>query len=658
MKLGTDTIGKAYLGTDEISRLCLGTDLVFDAFQAAWTPAAMFENSEGGAWYDVSDLSTVFSDVDGLIPAEVDGDVRRINDKSGNGYHMTSVNANTLRKSGDKYYVEIANTMQSEQLPLTLPCFQAWAFSHDVASNNTILGLVSGITGFLLVSISGPRPYWRSAFTGQASINANIPTGLVDIDTNYAISAIHIPDMIADARVDGVEVVALDGGWPVDAELGDVRVTIAANVKFYGSVILFALPKRQRALAETWAGNLIGKEIDAKPDVLSYCNGIATSDKMMVAATTTFVTDNVKVRVSENSDLSSPVYVSPDPVSSYRKNTKLPISGLSANTPYHYGIEVDGKMSPLRGSFKTIPTGAASFEFASSSCAVTGSNIIAFENVLNDSGNLFFVHLGDFHYGDINNFGDWHRQLAYDQVFAAERQHALYRGMSFAYIYDDHDFAGNDSDKDNSGAERAVISFRNRFPYEWVESGSTDAAYQSWVIGRVRFILTDERSQRDDWKVAESESKTMLGPTQKSWFKSELLDAENAGQAIVWLSTVPFNQDTANDTWGGFKTEQKELADFFHDNGLTNRILVISGDRHTLATWETPTGYGTGGVGAVKEISASPMERPEVVPSIYAKHFVVDTGGPTLQITSQGIYADKVTGDETIEETLVVTLDC
>jgi len=60
------------------------------ASTAAFSPSDLFAASEVGAWYDPSDLSTMFTDTAGTTPVTTDGDlVARINDKSGNGYHAT-----------------------------------------------------------------------------------------------------------------------------------------------------------------------------------------------------------------------------------------------------------------------------------------------------------------------------------------------------------------------------------------------------------------------------------------------------------------------------------------------------------------------------------------------------------------------------------------
>lgn len=55
-----------------------------------WTPLELFALGEQGAWYDPSDLSTLFQDAAGTIPVTTDGDpVGYMGDKSGNGNHAT-----------------------------------------------------------------------------------------------------------------------------------------------------------------------------------------------------------------------------------------------------------------------------------------------------------------------------------------------------------------------------------------------------------------------------------------------------------------------------------------------------------------------------------------------------------------------------------------
>lgn len=57
---------------------------------APFTPSLLFSSGEQGAWYDPSDISTLFQDAAGATPVTADGDpVGYMGDKSGNGNHMT-----------------------------------------------------------------------------------------------------------------------------------------------------------------------------------------------------------------------------------------------------------------------------------------------------------------------------------------------------------------------------------------------------------------------------------------------------------------------------------------------------------------------------------------------------------------------------------------
>jgi hypothetical protein len=55
----------------------------------SFTPSLLFASGEQGAWYDPSDLSTLFQDAAATVPVTADSQpVRRVNDKSGRGNHI------------------------------------------------------------------------------------------------------------------------------------------------------------------------------------------------------------------------------------------------------------------------------------------------------------------------------------------------------------------------------------------------------------------------------------------------------------------------------------------------------------------------------------------------------------------------------------------
>ena len=81
---------------------------------SAWSPTTLFANSENGAWYDPSDLSTLFQDSAGTTPVTSDGDpVGKILDQSGNGNHLTQTTAAArplYKTSGGLHWLDFDGT--------------------------------------------------------------------------------------------------------------------------------------------------------------------------------------------------------------------------------------------------------------------------------------------------------------------------------------------------------------------------------------------------------------------------------------------------------------------------------------------------------------------------------------------------------------------
>lgn len=73
------------------------------------TPASLFAAGEQGAWYDPSDLTTIFQDSAGTIPANAIGQsIGMIKDKSGRGNHATqptAANRPTLQSINSKNFL-------------------------------------------------------------------------------------------------------------------------------------------------------------------------------------------------------------------------------------------------------------------------------------------------------------------------------------------------------------------------------------------------------------------------------------------------------------------------------------------------------------------------------------------------------------------------
>jgi hypothetical protein len=142
-------------------------------------------------------------------------------------------------------------------------------------------------------------------------------------------------------------------------------------------------------------------------------------------------------------------------------------------------------------------------------------------------------------------------------------------------------------------------------------SGPEGAIYQSFVVGRVRFILSDLRSERGSRSLSDNAGKSMMGTAQKEHFKQELALAKANGQFVVWLTGVPWISPRTSraDDWGGFDTERQELANYIESIGIAGQMFAVSGDMHATAI---DTGFNNVW-GGFPVFHAGPVDRRESI---------------------------------------------
>lgn len=312
---------------------------------------------------------------------------------------------------------------------------------------------------------------------------------------------------------------------------------------------------------------------------------------------------------SVSSDMSSPTEFGP--FRSERNVLKVVSDGALPDTQYYYRITAGGEIipGPVR-SFTTAPAAnaPASFNFCVSSCASTGSESAVYTSI-RDEGALFFQHLGDFHYENIAvNYAQLFRN-AFDTVLASSTFAALMGTTAVFYMFDDHCYGDNDSNKDSPSRRAALKAYRERVPHHpLVETDEATAVYQTWTIGRVVFILTDLRSMASPESDVDNASKTKLGAVQKQWLKDVLADSANDDRAFVWFSTSTWNvtADASEDHWGGYATEREELANYIAAT-RPDLVRILSGDMH--ATGASVAEFATVGVSGIREGTFSPLDR-------------------------------------------------
>lgn len=266
------------------------------------------------------------------------------------------------------------------------------------------------------------------------------------------------------------------------------------------------------------------------------------------------------------------------------------LEGLRPGTEYFTGFRAD---SGTRARFRTFATGPFSFTAAFASCA-GGTRVVPMSHVSN-SGVFaaiaeldphLFIHMGDFHYYNINGaprspavIARFRRAL--DRVMSQEYQALLYRSTPLVYTWDDHDYGPDDADsrsatRDSARAFYAVDVPHYRLPLSPAANGPIA---QTFDVGRVRFLMTDVRSERLP------PAAVMLGAAQKAWLLAEL-DRAAADQVplVVWVNPVPWiTADGDADGWGRYAAERREIGERITARGLGSRLLMLSGDAHMLA---------------------------------------------------------------------------
>ncbi len=123
------------------------------------------------------------------------------------------------------------------------------------------------------------------------------------------------------------------------------------------------------------------------------------------------------------------------------------------------------------------------------------------------------------------------------------------------------------------------------------------AQYFRFTLGDTEYFMTDNISHRGligaadrtTYGLADADA-TMLGTTQKTWFKSAM--ANSAASNQVWLNTKKtyanindngdgYDKVGSGTTWPGFIYERDELVAYFHAN--CSNYVTVSGDRHSMS---------------------------------------------------------------------------
>lgn len=294
----------------------------------------------------------------------------------------------------------------------------------------------------------------------------------------------------------------------------------------------------------------------------------------------------------------------------------IEIDRLTPNTTYGYRLFRDGAPIPnTDGQLRTLPPEdqGSAFSFAFGSCVRNkyDSAQLGWDALLSLADELrFFLHVGDtFYFFDDDVLGNRGPDDADDPVRAlraanlSSRLHPKFlrmaRRVPSMAVWDDHDFAGNNSIGQNF-SNRALA--RDVFLAYWAnpDLGPAWRAFgltSRLTVGRADFYLLDCRYNRKWFG-------DFFGDGQCDLVLSEI-DARAArlGPRLVFLvSGSPWHSMDQTDSYAErllfWQIHEVERTRFFGDlanrvnDGLIRGLVLISGDVHRAEIYETKLAHG------------------------------------------------------------------
>ncbi|MCH2059633.1 MAG: alkaline phosphatase D family protein [Verrucomicrobiales bacterium] len=268
----------------------------------------------------------------------------------------------------------------------------------------------------------------------------------------------------------------------------------------------------------------------------------------------------------------------------------IELTRLEPDTFYHYQIFQDEQPVDVghETSFRTLPSdGGKKIKVVfGGGAGFTPSFERMWNTIASHKPDALFM-LGDNVYIDqpeVREVG----QYCYYRRQSRPEWRRLTASVPVYAIWDDHDFATNDS---HGGAAVDIPAWKPRvwgeFTRQWPNpeyggAGRQPGCYFTFGFGRrVEFFFLDTRYYR------EPAAREMLGPVQLAWLKEQLLGSRAAFKVIC--SSVPMTPKVkpgSLDTWDGYPGEREEIFRFIAEKKIGG-VFVLAADRHRSDAWKT-----------------------------------------------------------------------
>ncbi|MFM8980582.1 MAG: alkaline phosphatase D family protein, partial [Planctomycetia bacterium] len=278
---------------------------------------------------------------------------------------------------------------------------------------------------------------------------------------------------------------------------------------------------------------------------------------------------------------------------------RITLTGLAPATRYAYQLAWNEHVDEgWAGGFATPrPEGTPGLtRLATSSCMKPSFPGTSFE-LLRQAQPGFHLLLGDnaYHDSTLEELA-WrgHREMRSVPQLAR-----LLREVPTYAIWDDHDYAGNNTDGTAVGKRRALRCFRALFANPSYGLPGVPGVFCSFRWNDLEVFLLDVRYHRSPNKQPDGPEKRVLGAAQMAWL-ADGLAASRAPFKLVASGSVL--DSTEGDSWQQFPTDRARLFALLRERAVGG-VVFLTGDLHRCELHVHPPAL-TGTYGVPEVISS------------------------------------------------------
>lgn len=301
----------------------------------------------------------------------------------------------------------------------------------------------------------------------------------------------------------------------------------------------------------------------------------------------------MRLVISTSESLTGPIYGSSTTVDD-KGWVQLTATGLSPNTSYFGGVEVNGELNAAgRFTFRTAPfdgDGVSHSIFFGGKRQTNGGeeSFAAMKSMVDAASALegrpvFLADLGD------NGIPNWAGGTTEDQVLDLYAAQAAYATIPDAMEVLPWAFAPGSSDA--VGVASVQAAYRRAVPSGPLPSAS--ALYRVFDWGRVRYIMPDNWCERSPAADPDGPSKRMWSQGQEDWFIDQVASWPWAVCVLGGLSCRQVGSSAEG--WGSYVTQFNRIHDKLNSVDSLRRLVWLSANRGAMAA-DFGVSAGTRGV--------------------------------------------------------------